>query len=124
MRDGVNINSAVKIKRLVLPDELKNLEPNHCFVKLCGNYPITKLRVKLQAPGQVLTFFYKLFSRSGKNNSELVNTEVEPAVGVTTDNSVPVVSAVEPQETRILKESPSPVLSKKKQFLNTVNESD
>ena len=124
MRDGVNINSTVKMQRLVLADELKNLEPNSCFVKLCGNYPITKLRVKLQAPGRVLIFFYKLFRKSGKNNSELVKTEVEPAVGVTTDNSVPVVSAVVPEETRILKESTSPVLSKRKQFLNTLNESD
>ena len=37
------------MKRLVLPDEIKNLEPNSCFVKLCGNYLITKLKVKLQA---------------------------------------------------------------------------
>lgn len=49
IRDGVNINSSIRMKRLVLPDEIKNLEPNSCFVKLCGNYPITKLRVKLQA---------------------------------------------------------------------------
>ena len=49
IRDGVNINSSIRMKRLVLPDEIKNLEPNSCFVKLCGNYPITKLKVKLQA---------------------------------------------------------------------------
>lgn len=48
IRDGVNINSSIRMKRLVLPDEIKNLEPNSCFVKLCGNYPITKLKVKLQ----------------------------------------------------------------------------
>jgi len=49
IRDGVNINSSIRMKRLVLPDEIKNLEPNSCFVKLCGNYPITKLKVALQA---------------------------------------------------------------------------
>jgi len=49
IRDGVNINSAIRMKRLVLPDEIKNLEPNSCFVKLCGNYPITRLKVDLQA---------------------------------------------------------------------------
>lgn len=49
MRDGVNINTTLRIKRLVLPDEVKNLEPNNCFVKLCGNYPVTKLKVDLQA---------------------------------------------------------------------------
>lgn len=48
MRDGVNINSAQRIKRLVLPDEIKNLPARTCFVKLCGNYPITKLEVDLQ----------------------------------------------------------------------------
>jgi type IV conjugative transfer system coupling protein TraD len=48
IRDGVNINSSIRMKRLVLPDEIKNLEPNSCFVKLCGNYPITRLKVKLQ----------------------------------------------------------------------------
>jgi type IV secretory pathway TraG/TraD family ATPase VirD4 len=62
MRDGVNINSAQKIKRLVLPDEVKNLEPRTCFVKLCGNYPITKLKVKLQVPSKLLKFFYRLFA--------------------------------------------------------------
>jgi type IV conjugative transfer system coupling protein TraD len=77
MRDGVNINSAVKIKRLVLPDELKNLEPNHCFVKLCGNYPITKLRVKLQAPSKLPMFFYKLFGQK-----KLEDTQEKP-VGAT-----------------------------------------
>ncbi len=49
IRDGVNINSLIRMKRLVLPDEIKNLEPNSCFVKLCGNYTITKLKVDLQA---------------------------------------------------------------------------
>ena len=49
IRDGVNINSSIRMKRLVLPDEIKNLEPNNCFVKLCGNYPITRLKVDLQA---------------------------------------------------------------------------
>ena len=49
MRDGVNINTALRLQRLVLPDEIKNLETNSCFVKLCGNYPITKLKIALQA---------------------------------------------------------------------------
>ena len=48
MRDGVNINSHEKIKRLILPDEVKNLPERTCFVKLCGNYPVTTLKVKLQ----------------------------------------------------------------------------
>ena len=70
MRDGVNINSAQKIKRLVLPDEVKNLEPRTCFVKLCGNYPITKLKVKLQVPSKLLKFFYRLFANKKVANDD------------------------------------------------------
>jgi type IV secretory pathway TraG/TraD family ATPase VirD4 len=63
MRDGVNINSAQKLQRLVLPDEVKNLPARSCFVKLCGNHPITKLKVKLQVPSRFLKFCYKIFTR-------------------------------------------------------------
>ena len=63
MRDGVNINSVQKIKRLVLPDEIKNLTPRTCFVKLCGNYPITKLKVKLQTHNWIFILFYKLSAK-------------------------------------------------------------
>jgi type IV conjugative transfer system coupling protein TraD len=70
MRDGVNINSTKKIKRLVLPDEVKNLPERTCFVKLCGNYPITKLKVKLQTHGWMLKFFYKLFNKNAVGNVE------------------------------------------------------
>jgi len=62
MRDGVNINSAAKIKRLVLPDEVKNLPPLTCYVKLCGEYPITKLTVRLQAQSRLSISGYKLFN--------------------------------------------------------------
>ena len=64
MRDGVNINSSEKIERLVLPDEIKNLDPRTCFVKLCGNYPITKLEVKLQSQNRFLILMYKIFVKN------------------------------------------------------------
>ncbi|MDG1437102.1 MAG: type IV secretion system DNA-binding domain-containing protein [Rickettsiaceae bacterium] len=60
MRDGVNINSSERIKRLVLPDEIKNLPTRTCFVKLCGNYPITKLKVDLQVYSKFSRFYYRL----------------------------------------------------------------
>ena len=89
MRDGVNINSAEKIKRLVLPDEVKNLPPLTCYVKLCGEYPITKLKVKLQAQGKLLMFFSKIFN---KNKEEIVEVREESvrATHVTNiDNTIP-----------------------------------
>jgi len=61
MRDGVNINSSEKIKRLVLPDEVKNLAPRTCYVKLCGKYPITKLRVRLQVLSKSMIFIYRIW---------------------------------------------------------------
>jgi type IV secretory pathway TraG/TraD family ATPase VirD4 len=70
MRDGVNINSAQRIKRLVLPDEIKNLNPRTCFVKLCGNYPITKLKVNLQAHGKLLKFLYGLLGKSNQGTEK------------------------------------------------------
>jgi type IV secretory pathway TraG/TraD family ATPase VirD4 len=71
MRDGVNINSSAKIERLVLSDEIKNLESRTCFVKLCGNYPITKLTVKLQSQNKLLALMYKSFANdSGVNKCQ------------------------------------------------------
>jgi type IV conjugative transfer system coupling protein TraD len=84
MRDGVNINSAKKIKRLVLPDEVKNLPERTCFVKLCGNYPITKLKVKLQTHSWILKFFYKLLNKNAIDNIEfnqgLVASETDTTI--------------------------------------------
>ena len=71
MRDGVNINSAQKMKRLVLPDEIKNLEARTCFVKLCGNYPVAKLSMDIQAPSKHLLFFYKLLAKKEKQESNV-----------------------------------------------------
>ena len=71
MRDGVNINSAHKMKRLVLPDEIKNLEARTCFVKLCGNYPVAKLKMDIQAPSKHLLFFYKLLAKKQKQESNV-----------------------------------------------------
>lgn len=78
MRDGVNINSAEKIKRLVLPDEVKNLSARSCFVKLCGNYPITRLKIRLQTQGKLLMFFYRIFTRwFGQNREESMEVDKE-----------------------------------------------
>ncbi len=80
MRDGVNINSAEKIKRLVLPDEVKNLPPLTCYVKLCGKYPITKLTVRLQAQSKLSISGYKLFNHFFKTKKEFPVIETKVAV--------------------------------------------
>ena len=53
MRDGVNINSHDRTMPLVTPDQIKNLAPRHCFVKLPQGFPVTKLEIKLQVPSRL-----------------------------------------------------------------------
>ncbi len=48
MRDGVNMHSLEKRKLLVMPSEIMNLPDLTCYVKLMGNFPITKLQMNLQ----------------------------------------------------------------------------
>lgn len=48
MRDGVNINTQKHIEPLVMATEILNLPTRTCFVRLCGEYPITKLSMNLQ----------------------------------------------------------------------------
>ncbi|KJW01970.1 type IV secretion-system coupling DNA-binding domain protein [Rickettsia argasii T170-B] len=48
MRDGVNMHSLEKRKLLVMPSEIMNLPDLTCYVKLVGNFPITKLKMNLQ----------------------------------------------------------------------------
>jgi hypothetical protein len=87
MRDGVNINSAEKIKRLVLPDEVKNLPPLTCYVKLCGEYPITKLKMELQVQGSVPMGSYKLFNYFVKNKQEGKVLEIQHETVVATSSA-------------------------------------
>ena len=48
VRDGVNINNNERVRQLVMPEEIKNLPNRTCFVRLAGNYPITKLTMEIQ----------------------------------------------------------------------------
>ena len=48
MRDGVNMNHLERRKLLVMPSEIMNLPDLTCYVKLAGNFPITKLPMNLQ----------------------------------------------------------------------------
>lgn len=48
MRDGVNINNIERKRLLILPSEIMTLPDLTCYVKLSGNFPITKLQMRLQ----------------------------------------------------------------------------
>jgi len=48
MRDGISMSHLEKRKLLVMPSEIMNLPNLTCYVKLAGNFPITKLKMKLQ----------------------------------------------------------------------------
>ena len=50
IRDGVNLNTVEKIETLVMPTEIMNLESLSCYVKLYGNWPITKINMPLNKP--------------------------------------------------------------------------
>lgn len=46
MRDGVNINTIERRQQLVIPTEVMSLPNLSCYVKLAGNWPVTKLSMK------------------------------------------------------------------------------
>ncbi|KJV54963.1 type IV secretory system Conjugative DNA transfer family protein [Orientia chuto str. Dubai] len=63
MRDGVNIHTIERKKLLVMPSEIMNLPNLTCYVKLAGNFPITKLKMKLQTLNIAFTWAYKLLNK-------------------------------------------------------------
>ena len=61
MRDGVNINSVNTTKPLIMPNQIKDLKPRTCYVKLPQGYPITLLHVKLQVQSKLMLNIYKIW---------------------------------------------------------------
>ena len=47
MRDGVSLNTLTKIEPLVIPSQITNLPLFSCYVKLSGNYPVTRIAMDL-----------------------------------------------------------------------------
>jgi type IV conjugative transfer system coupling protein TraD len=45
IRDGVNLSKQKKFRPLVSVEELMSLKPNNAYVKLQGNWPVTKIKV-------------------------------------------------------------------------------
>ncbi|WPY01296.1 TraD-like domain protein [Candidatus Trichorickettsia mobilis] len=60
MRDGVNINNLEKSRLLVMPSEIMALPDLSYYIKLAGNWPVTLLKMKIQAPGFFYRFLYKI----------------------------------------------------------------
>ena len=46
LRDGVSLNETMHNNPIVLPEEIGNLEDLTCFLRLAGNWPITKIKMK------------------------------------------------------------------------------
>ncbi|WP_342637547.1 type IV secretion system DNA-binding domain-containing protein [Orientia tsutsugamushi] len=63
MRDGVNMNNVERKKILVMPSEIMNLPDLTCYVKLAGNFPITKLTMQLQNLNTAFVWGYKLLKK-------------------------------------------------------------
>lgn len=45
IRDGVSLNQQTHIKPIIIPTEIQNLKDLEAYIKLPGNYPITKLKM-------------------------------------------------------------------------------
>mgnify|MGYP001039031413 FL=1 len=48
IRDGVSLNQQTHTKLIVIPTEIQNLEDLEAYIRLPGNYPITKLKMPYQ----------------------------------------------------------------------------
>ena len=48
MRDGVNLSMQNKTSPVVSMNDIQSLEPNEAFIRLPGNFPVTKMKLKYQ----------------------------------------------------------------------------
>jgi type IV conjugative transfer system coupling protein TraD len=65
MRDGVNLSSHSKVSPVVSATEIQSLDTHQAFVKVPGNFPITKIKLSYQAVPKICEPFLK-------KNEELV----------------------------------------------------
>ncbi len=64
IRDGVSLNQQTHTKPIIIPTEIQNLKDLEAFIKLPGNYPITKLKMSYQhlTSGGTKAFFLRNIS--------------------------------------------------------------
>jgi len=58
-RDGVNLNTYQKRTPLVLPTQISTLNNLEAYIKLPGNWPITKFQMKLEHPQEIAPAFLR-----------------------------------------------------------------
>ncbi len=51
MRDGVNISGQIRNRPVVSPTDIQSLKPNTAYVKLPGNYSISKVKIPIAKDG-------------------------------------------------------------------------
>jgi type IV conjugative transfer system coupling protein TraD len=66
IRDGVSLNEIRKIENLVLPTEVSQLEDLSCYVKLPGDFPITKVTMRYKKPEARQPAFLDQLTLEGK----------------------------------------------------------
>jgi type IV conjugative transfer system coupling protein TraD len=59
MRDGVNLSSHSKVSPVVSATEIQSLDTHQAFVKIPGNFPITKIKLSYQAVPKICAPFVK-----------------------------------------------------------------
>jgi type IV conjugative transfer system coupling protein TraD len=80
MRDGVNINSNTVTKYLIMPNQIKDLKPRTCYVKLPQGYPITLLKIKLQTQSRFLKLLYSIFNSKKRIKSDIQTKTVHAQI--------------------------------------------
>jgi len=59
MRDGVNLSAQSKTSPVVSPSSIQSLTTNQAYVKLPGNLPITKIKLKYKNLDKICELFLK-----------------------------------------------------------------
>lgn len=59
MRDGVNLSMQSKISPVVSMNDIQALEPNEAFIRLPGNFPVTRMKLKYRDAPVISTSFEK-----------------------------------------------------------------
>ena len=78
IRDGVSLNQTTRTKALVMPTELANLESLHCYLKVAGNFPVTRIEMTYKNMKEGVSPFEALPQKPEKKASlTLVSDEKE-----------------------------------------------
>lgn len=71
MRDGVNLSSQAKISPVVSSTDIQSLRINEAFIKLPGNLPITKIKLKYQSIPKISEPFLRILPLAPSSNGHV-----------------------------------------------------